>query len=141
MWSLLFVLLVGCGGSEATAEAPHHEVAPEKAKTAAGKREDVSIADFVDIHAKGVTLIDVRTTPEVKAGHVPGIVHVPVSEVGPDHPKLKGLSKTDPIYFICAVGGRSGKAADLMSEAGFHTVNVVGGTNAWMAEGHPVEKE
>ena len=50
------------------------------------------------------------------------------------------LSADEPIYFICHLGGRSGRVCLAIMAAGYpNVVNVVGGTEAWEAAGLPVE--
>jgi rhodanese-related sulfurtransferase len=40
---------------------------------------------------------------------------------------------------VCQGGGRSAQAAELLDHAGLHVRNVLGGTNAWVQSGRPVE--
>ena len=81
-----------------------------------------------------------RSDEEWAEGHVPGAVHVPIDQLRPDHPGLAGVDSGKPVYFICAVGGRSSRATDQMAKAGWQAVNVKGGTQAWVAKGKPLEK-
>jgi rhodanese-related sulfurtransferase len=84
----------------------------------------------------GALVIDVREPWEFAEGHVRGARPVPMSEV----PTLVGTLPTDqPIYLLCAVGGRSGQAAAWLGQQGYDTVNVEGGTQDWVAAGYPVE--
>jgi rhodanese-related sulfurtransferase len=132
--------MVACGGG---APAPAQDAAKGDAKTeaaaAAGKREDVTIAAFIPQHAAGVQLVDVRTDEEWAAGHVPGAVHIPLADLKATHPSMAGFDTKKPVYFICAAGGRSAKAADQMAAAGLHAVNVAGGTNGWRDAGQKVD--
>jgi rhodanese-related sulfurtransferase len=134
-WAVMWAL--ACGGSP---EAPATEAAPAAAAPAAAPAE-IRMEDFIGKHAEGVTLIDVRTPAEWEAGRLPGATHLPLADLDPSHPEMKKLSKDTEIYFICASGGRSGKATERMRAAGFQAVNVLGGTNAWIANGKPVEKD
>jgi rhodanese-related sulfurtransferase len=84
-------------------------------------------------------VIDVRTPEEYAAGHVPGAVNVPLDQLGPSHAAIASLDRAQPVYFICQVGGRSQRAADLMAEAGYQARNVLGGTGAWVQAGKAVE--
>lgn len=136
-WMVLCQVLVACAG---TAESGGTTTTAPVAAQAGGKREDVSIDEFIKRQAEGVQIVDVRTDQEWSEGHVPGAVHVPINELRADHPGLAGIDKGKPVYFVCAVGGRSSKATDQMSRAGWHAVNVQGGTQAWIAKGQPVEK-
>jgi len=89
---------------------------------------------------EGVKVVDVRTEREFAGGHVTGAINVPLSQIGPHHPVIEALPKDQPIYLICAVGGRSSQAADFLASAGYTTVNVLGGTSAWISAGNPVER-
>lgn len=128
------ILATGCGGG-AAAPATSGPTEPS-----ALVRADVSIDDFVTAQAKGAVIVDVRTDEEWSQGHVPGAIHVPVDQVDPGNNTIKTLNKDAPVYFICASGGRSARAADRMAAAGYHALNVLGGTNAWVEKGLPVEK-
>lgn len=135
-WFLL-LSLAACGGPSASAPSPAGGEAPAHA---AGARRDIDVAAFVEDHARGVPLIDVRTPGEYAAGHVPGAVNVPLDQLRPDHPVLTELGTEDEIYVICAVGGRSSHASDMLSRAGYHVVNIERGTDGWAAIGQPLDR-
>ncbi len=138
MNSLLLFALLACSGSSDPAQSATTSEPTEP--TSLNKRSDVEMAPFFDAVQSGASVIDVRTTEEFASGHVPGAVNVPISQLRPDHPRVKDLAKDKPIYMICAAGVRSSRGADLMASAGFTAVNVTGGTGAWAAAGHPLEK-
>lgn len=91
-------------------------------------------------HNKDACLIDVRTQVEWEAV---GVVDLPESQViyltlvdhqgvlNPDF--ISFLEQADtlkkrPLYFLCKIGGRSQKAAELAAYYGFeHLFNIVGG--------------
>ncbi|GAB2513060.1 rhodanese-like domain-containing protein [Microbacterium petrolearium] len=81
-------------------------------------------------------LIDVREADEFAAGHVPGAVNIPLSELGERLHELPA----EPFALICEVGGRSGRACAALEPRGYEVTNVAGGTSAWRAAGYPVEK-
>lgn len=134
MSTLLFTLLVACGGTppEATSSEP-------AAPTALVKRSDVDVDGLAAALESGAVLLDVRTQAEWDQGHVPGARHVPLDQLKADHPALDGVAIDAPVYLICASGGRSSRAADQLASAGRNAVNVKGGTNAWVASGRPVQ--
>lgn len=76
-----------------------------------------------DIH-----LVDVREADEYEAGHIPGASHLPLSGF-PEN--IDALSKDKKHYLICASGGRSGMAADYLSQEDYDVVNVEGGMMKW----------
>ena len=131
-------LLVACEQPTAAEPAPAGDPAP--APAAQGHRSDIALEDFAAKHAAGVRLIDVRTPQEYAAGHVPGAVLVPLDALDPAQPPLSEYPKDEELYVICQTGRRSSTAADRLAEAGYTTVNVKGGTSAWLAGGHPVER-
>lgn len=104
-----------------------------------GSRSDVTVQQFIEAHPSGLTVLDVRTPGEFASGHVPGAVPVPLDQLGPAHPAVVGLDKSKPVYVICEVGGRSSRAADMLAAAGYTTINVQGGTAAWIQAGQAVE--
>src|SRR5688572_3553937 len=81
-------------------------------------------------------LIDVREPNEYATAHVPGAVLIPLGTVADNVDAFRG---DGPVYVICARGGRSMTAAELVAEQGVDAVNVAGGTMAWIDAGHPVD--
>ena len=94
--------------------------------------------------ARGETidLIDVRSTLEWNGGHAVGARQVPLGQLDPAAVVSQRLGKPDdPIYVICASGGRSAAACETFHRAGFtQAVNVEGGTSAWRRAGLPMER-
>ena len=87
----------------------------------------------------GLQVVDVRRKGEYAAGHVPGARHLPLDRLDREADRLDA---TRPTAVICAGGYRSSAATSLLERRGFaDLVNVVGGTSAWIAAGHTVEKE
>lgn len=78
---------------------------------------------------KGITLLDVREDREYKQGHIPGSVHVPLSEVGS---RAKKLKKDRDVVVYCQTGGRSIWAIKRLMAMGFTNLyNLRGGYSAW----------
>lgn len=98
---------------------------------------EVDIAAFADRHAEGVTVIDVREPDEYDAGHVPRAVPIPLGEVPERAAEVPG---GQTVYVVCAKGGRSARAAEHLASLGRDVINVAGGTEAWVAAGHPVDR-
>lgn len=96
---------------------------------------EVDIATFAARHGEGVTVIDVREPDEYEAGHVPGARLIPLGEV-PE--RAAEVPEGETVYVVCAVGGRSMRAAEHLAGLGRDVVNVAGGTKGWIAAGHPV---
>lgn len=89
--------------------------------------KQVSVKDLAQM--KGITLLDVRTDKEYKEGHVPGSVHIPLSDLGSKGKKLK---KDRDIVVLCQSGNRSIWAIKRLMGMGFTRLyNLRGGYHAW----------
>ena len=81
-------------------------------------------------------LIDVREPGEYTEAHVPGAVLIPMGQLPS---RLEELPRDHTVYVICRTGNRSGAMGPLLDAHGFDSVNVVGGTLAWIRAGHPYD--
>ena len=81
--------------------------------------------------AGGVNLVDVRESDEFAAGHVPGAVNVPLSEL---ENRLAELDKETSYHLICQMGGRSLRAAAFLDGMGYDVTSINSGTEAWTGE-------
>ena len=78
---------------------------------------------------KGMMLLDVRTDKEYGQGHIPGAVHVPLSEIGD---KIKKLKKDKDLVVYCQSGNRSIWAIKRLMGMGYTNLyNLKGGYSAW----------
>jgi hydroxyacylglutathione hydrolase len=76
------------------------------------------------------TVLDVRSATEWNEGHVPGAMHVPLTELSTRLAELRGRQT---IVTYCQSGARSATAASLLRAAGFTDVlNAEGGFDAWL---------
>ncbi len=92
-------------------------------------------------------LIDTRCAEQLCAGgQIPGAVHVPLSVLywrldpasGFDDPRLS--DPTRRVVLVCAHGYSSSLAAATLRQIGFsRATDIVGGFEAWVAAGLPVE--
>lgn len=81
----------------------------------------------------GEVVIDVRAAVEFAKGHIAGAVNIPIEE-------LASADLPDgPLLTTCGGGGRGGRAADALVEAGREAFSIKGGTRAWQAAGLPIE--
>lgn len=85
--------------------------------------------------AGGAVLLDVRTSGEWKAGHVPGARHVPLDRVASS---AGGVPPDRTIVTVCQSGLRSARAAQMLAGRGWDVVNLGGGMSAWVRAGLPV---
>jgi len=96
---------------------------------------EIDIDTLVTHLETGAMVVDVREDDEYRDGHVPGAVHIPLATV-PD--ALDRLPTDEPVYVVCAVGGRSAQAVSFLRTNGIEATNVAGGTKAWIEAGKPV---
>ena len=80
-------------------------------------------------------LIDVREPDEFAAGHVPGAVNIPMSQIGN---RLEELP-SEAFDVICQAGGRSARVVEALESRGYDATNVEGGTGEWIAQGRDVK--
>ena len=84
-------------------------------------------------------VIDVRSTTEWQAGHIPGAHHIPLGELPR---KASTVPREQPVIVQCQGGARSAIAASLLQAEGLSDVlNLAGGFNEWRAAGLPVEEQ
>ncbi|MDQ1401061.1 MAG: hypothetical protein QOK20_2993 [Acidimicrobiaceae bacterium] len=96
---------------------------------------EVDLDTFATAHAAGAVVLDVRNPDEYESGHVSGAVLIPLGELGG---RQDDIPDGDPVYVICAMGGRSLQATKAMVDAGYNAVSVAGGTKGWIEQGRPV---
>jgi thioredoxin 1 len=104
------------------------------------KYQTISVADFdKKLNEGNVQLVDVRTPEEYGVKHLKDAVNINFN--GDDFVDMVSkLDKSKPVMVYCLSGGRSSKAAALISKKGFTQVyNMDGGILAWTAAGEPVE--
>ncbi len=78
---------------------------------------------------KGMIILDVSTDKEYERGHIPGSVHVPLSDIGD---KIKKLKKDKELVVYCQNGNRSIWAIKRLMGMGYkNCINLKGGYNAW----------
>lgn len=140
--SLMLGLVAGTG---CQAQSPDPAASKPAAVAAAvpAPVEAISPADAEKMIASQPTLqvLDVRTPEEVAGGVIAGAKTINWFD-GDFAPRAEAaLDKAKPVLVYCKVGGRSAKAADVLTQKGFTKVyNLNGGITQWSAEGHPLQK-
>jgi rhodanese-related sulfurtransferase len=86
------------------------------------------------------TVVDVRTPGEYAGGHVPGAHNVPLDRLDEAASALRTAAARGPLLIVCASGARSAKGCERLAALGVEAVSLDGGTGAWAAAGHPVER-
>jgi rhodanese-related sulfurtransferase len=85
---------------------------------------EIDVDALAKLHAEGATVID-----------VPGARLIPLPEVADRVAEVPG---GEPVYVICAMGGRSRRACEFLLGQGLDVTNIAGGTNGWIEAGQPV---
>lgn len=101
-----------------------------------GTYETISLAKVKELSDKNQGIIlDVRNSKELTSdGFIKGMVNIPLNEL---ETRLNELDKNKTYITFCAVGGRSLKAAAILSQKGFKNVlNAEDGMKNW-----PYERE
>ncbi|MFE6903904.1 rhodanese-like domain-containing protein [Streptomyces sp. NPDC057717] len=86
------------------------------------------------------TLVDVRTPGEYATGHLPGAHNVPLDRLDEAAVVLKDAADRGPLLIVCASGARSAKGCAQLAGLGIEAATLEGGTSAWAAGGHPIER-
>lgn len=89
--------------------------------------------------ADSTLVVDVRAPGEYAAGHVPGAVNVPADHLDELLPDLRAAAERRRLVVVCKAGRRSAAACAKLADAGIEAVGLAGGTQAWSAEGLPVD--
>lgn len=85
-------------------------------------------------------ILDVRTTQEYAAGHLPGAVHIPLHQLEKRYSEVAQF-RDRPVLIYCATGNRSTVAAKILIDKGFERIsNLRHGIADWVRKNHPVEK-
>lgn len=123
--------------------------------------KSVSPEEAAALLAEGHVYVDVRSEPEFEAGHVPGALNVPLLHQGPAglvaNPEFlavmqQAFGSGEKLVVGCKAGGRSKKAVDQLTQAGFTELSDMsagweGSRDAfgrvvpgWSKQGLPVEQ-
>jgi rhodanese-related sulfurtransferase len=93
---------------------------------------EISVDELAGHLASGARLVDVREVDEYRSGHIPGAQLVVLGTVADNVDAFRG---DGPTYVVCRSGARSMRACEFLVEHGVETINVAGGTLAWMQSG------
>ena len=82
--------------------------------------------EFLDLRKKNpdLQLLDVRTTPEVRAVAIDGSIHIEINTV---RDNLDKIDRSRPVYIYCAVGYRGYVVARMLRHLGYEAYNIMGG--------------
>ena len=97
---------------------------------------EIDVDELARLREAGVVIVDVREPDEFERVRVSGAQLIPLADV-PE--RIEEIPDDERVYVICGSGPRSARAVDYLNRQGYDTVNVAGGTKAWLEAGHPVE--
>jgi rhodanese-related sulfurtransferase len=97
---------------------------------------EIDVDELARLRETEVALVDVREPDEYENFHVPGAQLIPLADV-PE--RIEEIPDDQRVYVICATGARSARAVEFLNRQGYDTVNVAGGSKAWLEAGHRVE--
>lgn len=148
---LIFLILtaglVSCGSAKEetkkseteSKEETSQEETPETTIQSNGKVTLLNVDAFEKQITNEGTILDVRTPAEVAEGIIANATVMDIN--GADFSnQIQTLDKTKPVYVYCKAGGRSGRAAEMLSSLGYEVYDLDGGMDAWKAAGKSVEK-
>ncbi len=84
-------------------------------------------ASDLDEVAETALLLDVSSAEEFAAGHVPGALNVPHTELRPRLAEVRDAAAGRPVRVMCASGVRSAIAHRVLTQAGFDSASLSGG--------------
>lgn len=87
-----------------------------------------------------LTVIDVRTPGEYLSGHLPGALNIPLDQIRRALPEIRRATERGDVLVVCASGARSEGARKLLAEQGIPAATLSGGTGAWAAAGHDLQR-
>lgn len=94
------------------------------------KFETIDYNEAMTLIEDGATIIDVRTSDEMKTGYIEGAINIELSNIG-----NIDLDKSETIIVYCATGIRSSQAAEELVDMGYENVyNLDGGILNWGTE-------
>ena len=120
MWILLAALLLGACGKKTEQEAVYVNITPQEAKEIMDSQE-------------GHVILDVREQEEYDAGHIPGAVLLPYTQIEEKAEQMLP-DKAQLILVYCRSGRRSKIAAEALAELGYTNIREFGGIIDWPYE-------
>lgn len=95
--------------------------------------KEISIEKLQELveQEKDLSIIDVRTKEQYDNGHIPGAIHIPLSQLE-NH--LDELDKDTHYYTICQRGIKSKEAAEILDKNGYQVTNTEKGMPDYQGE-------
>jgi len=87
---------------------------------------------------RSLVVLDVRTPEEFAAGHLPGAINIPHTELAARVAELEGSRDRDIVVY-CRTGARSAAALGVLGKSGFKRLyHLQGDYTRWSEEKRPV---
>ena len=77
----------------------------------------------------GAILLDVRTEPEYRSGHIPGSKNIPLQQLDKVESVIE--NKEGALFVYCYSGARSRQATAMLQHIGYTNVQNIGGIAAY----------
>lgn len=105
--------------------------------------KDVSAADAKALIDGGALVVDVRGKDQFAAGHIPGAISAPLSELEKGIPSALEGAQVKSIVVNCADGVTTGpEGTAILNKAGYaNAVNLKPGFDGWKSAGYPVARK
>jgi len=142
LYPLLVISFLVAGCSEEKKETQQSAATQQKSiftQESAAPFRSITVAEAKEMieNRPEVVILDIRNPQELREGAIEGSTLVPFWAIMQN--KLT-LPKETPIMLVCAVGGRSFAAGQMLVKYGYKEVyNVSGGLVAWKEAGLPVK--
>lgn len=92
--------------------------------------ESISISELLQL--KKPVIIDIRNVQSYNNNHIPTSINIPVEKILSSPNKY--LNNSTKYYLYCQQGLSSKKICQILNKMGYHTVNVLGGYEAWILQ-------
>ena len=96
------------------------------------KSPDINEGVKICEETQGAVLLDVRDPDEYAAGHIPGSVNLPLSQIRLAEDRFPDVDT--PLFVYCLSGARSSKVIAALGENGYTKLANLGGIRAWHGE-------
>ena len=102
------------------------------------------MSDYPDVPVTALpddaVVLDIREQGEWDAGHAPGAVHIPMSQLPARVDELAPfLDADEPLVITCRSGGRVQRVMPWLARQGYEVATMAGGMRAWHDAGKPME--
>ncbi|MDC1024576.1 rhodanese-like domain-containing protein [Flavobacteriales bacterium] len=102
------------------------------------EKKDILSLDKI-LNDTDIIILDVRTSEEINSGYIPNSTFIDYYDKNFEN-KINLIDHSKKIYTLCKSGGRSVKAAEILSKNGFRNVyNLEGGFMRWKANKMPYD--